>query len=235
MTSVTGDCPKVRTALLVLGFAFGGVSAASAAEPTVIYTLDQDFMYTQGCFSQPGEMHQCLCPIAWAPEFSGTFGLTAVPGGDPLFDRFAISDIDWVVQLSGAIVITGSGIYEIGTDAHGNSVHRMTLELFFDGYGPVTFESGLVAGGDDDEPPAIDIPISDGFYCPGRRITVVASPDEPSPADVAPPGGDGVVDVIDFLAVVADWGLPGPRPTDIDGSGTVGIGDVLVLLAEWTA
>jgi hypothetical protein len=51
---------------------------------------------------------------------------------------------------------------------------------------------------------------------------------------VAPPGGDGVVDVLDFLAVVGDWGLPGPRPTDIDGSGTVGMGDVLILLAEWT-
>jgi hypothetical protein len=234
MTSMTRHCPKTRRALLVLGIAFAGVSAASADEPTILYTLDQDFAYTQGCFTQPGEIHQCLCPISWAQEFSGTFGLTAIPGGDPLFDMFAISDVDWVVGLSGDIEITGSGIYEIGTDAGGDPVQRMTLDLFFDGYGPVAFDSGLVAGGDDDFPPAINVPISDGFYCPGHRITVVASPGEPSPADVAPPGGDGVVDVIDFLAVVADWGLPGPRPTDIDGSGTVGIGDVLVLLAEWT-
>jgi hypothetical protein len=234
MTSATRHCPSAQTALLVLGTALGGASAASADEPTILYTLDQDFAYTQGCFTQPGEIHQCKCPIAWAQEFSGTFGLTPLPGGDPLFDMFAISDIDWVVGLSGDIVITGSGIYEIGTDAGGDPVQRMTLDLFFDGYGPVAFESGLVAGVDDDDPPVIDIPISDGFYCPGHRVTVVASPGEPSPADVSPAGGDGVVDVLDFLAVVADWGQPGPRPTDIDGSETVGMGDVLILLAEWT-
>jgi hypothetical protein len=234
MTSMTRRWAKARTAVLVLVIAFGGASAASADEPTILYTLDQDFMYTQGCFSQPDEIHQCLCPVGWAQEFSGTFGLTAVPGGDPLFDMFALTDIDWLVELSGEIEITGSGVYEIGTDAGGDPVQRMTLELFFDGYGPVVFESGLVAGGDDEYPPVINIPISDGFYCPGHRITVVASPGEPSPADVAPPGGDGVVDVLDFLAVVGDWGLPGPRPTDIDGSGTVGMGDVLILLAEWT-
>jgi hypothetical protein len=218
----------------VLGIAFGGVSAATADEPAVLYSLNDDFMYTQGCFTQPGEIHQCKCPISWAMEFSGTFGLTPLPGGDPLFDTFAITDLDWVVGVSGDIVITGSGIYEVGVDAGGDPVQRMTLELFFDGYGPVAFDSGLVAGGDDDYPPVIDIPISDGFYCPGHRITVVASPGEPSPADVAPAGGDGVVDVLDFLAVVGDWGMPGPRATDIDGSGTVGMGDVLILLAEWT-
>jgi hypothetical protein len=220
--------------MIVLGIAFGGVSAATADEPTVLYTLTDDFMYTQGCFNQPGEIHQCKCPISWAMEFSGTFGLTPLPGGDPLFDMYAISDIDWVIGLSGDIVITGSGLYEIGTDAGGDPVQSMTLDLFFDGFGPVGFESGLVEGGDADFPPEIGIPISDGFYCPGHRITVVASATGSSPADVAPAGGDGVVDILDFLAVLTDWGLAGPRPTDIDGSGTVGIGDVLVLLSEWT-
>ena len=66
-------------------------------------------------------------------------------------------------------------------------------------------------------------------------ITVAASTADSSPADVAPAGGDGIVGVLDFLAVVADWGLTGPRPTDIDESGTVDIGDILMLLGEWTA
>ena len=56
----------------------------------------------------------------------------------------------------------------------------------------------------------------------------------PNPADVAPPGGDGIVGVGDFLAVLADWGLAGPRPTDIDGSGVVGIDDFLAVLSAWS-
>ncbi|MHC4969134.1 MAG: hypothetical protein ACYTF4_11010 [Planctomycetota bacterium] len=234
MTSVTPKHrPYVRFGLVPLVAALGAASTAAADEPTTLYALDEDFEYMQGCFHQPGEWHQCLCPISWAQEFEGTFGLTAMPG-DPGFDTYAISDIDWVVSLNYDLEITGSGIYEIGTDAGGNPVHRMTLELYFDGYGPVWYKSGLVCGGDDDFPPRITIPISDGFYCPGRRITVGASAVELSPADVAPPGGDGIVGVLDFLAVVADWGLPGPRPTDIDGSGTVDLGDILILLGDWT-
>jgi hypothetical protein len=233
MTPISRNRQKRRLALLALGAVVGAVSAASADEPTVLYSLDEDFNYTQGCFHLPDDFHQCMCPISWAQEFEGTFGLTAVPGA-PDFDTYAISDIDWVVSVSGDIAITGSGLYEIGTDAGGDLVQRMTLDLYFDAFGPVTHESGLVKGGDDEFPPEITIPISDGFYCPGHRITVVASAVERSRADVAPPGGDGVVGVPDFLAVVADWGLTGPRPTDIDGSGTVGVGDVLAVLSEWT-
>ena len=62
---------------------------------------------------------------------------------------------------------------------------------------------------------------------------MAAAPAAAGPADVAPPGGDGVVGILDFLAVLGDWGLPGPRPTDIDDSGQVGIGDLLIVLAEW--
>jgi hypothetical protein len=110
----------------------------------------------------------------------------------------------------------------------------MTLELFVNGAGPVVFDSGLVPGGDSDFPPVIDIGIGDGFGCPGRRMSLTAAPDTPSPADVAPPGGDGAVGIQDLLAVLGDWGLAAPRVTDIDGSGWVGIGDLLIVLAEWT-
>ncbi len=43
--------------------------------------------------------------------------------------------------------------------------------------------------------------------------------------------GDGVVGIVDFLALLAQWGQVG-TPCDLDGSG-VGITDFLELLANW--
>ncbi|MHC4784763.1 MAG: hypothetical protein ACYTE6_02245, partial [Planctomycetota bacterium] len=43
--------------------------------------------------------------------------------------------------------------------------------------------------------------------------------------------GDGAVGVVDFLAMIAGWGLPGP--CDFDGDAKVGITDFLILLANW--
>jgi len=50
-----------------------------------------------------------------------------------------------------------------------------------------------------------------------------------------PGGGDGVVDIIDFLSVLAEWGSGGPFDCDIDGNGIVGIGDLLHVLINWGA
>ena len=50
--------------------------------------------------------------------------------------------------------------------------------------------------------------------------------------------GDEVVDVADLIAVLAAWGAcPDPPlvcPADLDESGTVAIGDLLVVLSNWT-
>ena len=51
----------------------------------------------------------------------------------------------------------------------------------------------------------------------------------PCPADV---NGDGVVDVLDLLALLAAWGNPG-GPEDINGDGIVDVLDLLELLASW--
>ena len=52
------------------------------------------------------------------------------------------------------------------------------------------------------------------------------------PGDV---NGDGVVDILDLLQLLGDWGAcPPPCPSDIDGSGTVDILDLLDLLANWS-
>ena len=45
--------------------------------------------------------------------------------------------------------------------------------------------------------------------------------------------GDGFVDAVDFLALLAAWGPNPGHPADIDGDGTVGSIDFLALLAAW--
>jgi hypothetical protein len=52
----------------------------------------------------------------------------------------------------------------------------------------------------------------------------------PCPADI---DGDGVVNVNDFLALLAAWGPNPGHPADINGDGTVGVNDFLELLAAW--
>ena len=45
--------------------------------------------------------------------------------------------------------------------------------------------------------------------------------------------GDGTVGTNDLLLLLASWGACGGCPADLDGDGTVGTGDLLVLLAAW--
>ncbi len=45
--------------------------------------------------------------------------------------------------------------------------------------------------------------------------------------------GDGSVGILDLLAVLAAWGTDPGGPPDFDGDGTVGILDLLTLLANW--
>ncbi len=45
--------------------------------------------------------------------------------------------------------------------------------------------------------------------------------------------GDGSVGILDLLALLAVWGSDPGGPPDFDGDGTVGILDLLTLLANW--
>ncbi len=46
--------------------------------------------------------------------------------------------------------------------------------------------------------------------------------------------GNGSVGVADLLALLAAWGpVPTPDPPDFDGDGFVGVSDLLVMLANW--
>ena len=45
--------------------------------------------------------------------------------------------------------------------------------------------------------------------------------------------GDGSVGILDLLALLAAWGTTPDGPPDLDGDGSVGIVDLLILLSDW--
>ena len=53
------------------------------------------------------------------------------------------------------------------------------------------------------------------------------------PSDIAPPGGDGAVNVTDLLALLGAWGPNPGHAADINGDGNVNVTDLLALLAAW--
>ncbi len=62
-------------------------------------------------------------------------------------------------------------------------------------------------------------------------LVQVAQPVMPSDLD-----GDGIVGMVDFLALIAAWGSCsdcGTCPADFDGDCSVGILDLLILLGNW--
>lgn len=81
---------------------------------------------------------------------------------------------------------------------------------------------------------------------PGIDRFVVTADDGIRPVILAPnapyqyyePGdtdGDGIVGVVDLLALLGTWGpCPTPCPTDLDGDGAVTVVDLLALLAGWS-
>jgi hypothetical protein len=61
--------------------------------------------------------------------------------------------------------------------------------------------------------------------------TLIVVEGQAEPADI---NGDGVVDVQDLLALLAEWGGTS-GPADINGDGIVDVQDLLALLAAWTS
>lgn len=56
---------------------------------------------------------------------------------------------------------------------------------------------------------------------------------EPCQGDVAPPGGDGVVNVDDLLAVIGSWGPCAGCDADVDGNNVINVDDLLSVIGAW--
>jgi hypothetical protein len=71
------------------------------------------------------------------------------------------------------------------------------------------------------------------------NISVTIGTVAPCPADIAPPGGNSIVNVEDLLAVIAAWGAcidPRSCPADIapvGGNDVVNVEDLLAVISAW--
>ncbi len=77
--------------------------------------------------------------------------------------------------------------------------------------------------------------VNDGGFCCSTEICVTIPDCTPAtlPSDL---DGDGIVGMVDFLALLAAWGSCsdcGTCPADFDGDCSVGILDLLILLGNW--
>ncbi len=76
-----------------------------------------------------------------------------------------------------------------------------------------------------------DLDVVAGLYNQDGTGAVVWWAARVCPADCAPEEPDGMVGILDFLALLAAWGAA--SVCDLDGDGVVGILDLLDLLASW--
>ncbi len=115
--------------------------------------------------------------------------------------------------------------------------------------GPMIFDAdGIVAGGKYSQP-STGLPFGKGFvigpdlivelplfgHHPHRIIDKIYELLAEMP--IGDIDGDGLVDVVDLLALLGAWGPctdPGDCPADLNGDGTVDVIDLLVLLGNWS-
>lgn len=72
--------------------------------------------------------------------------------------------------------------------------------------------------------------IGHGGFFTNAWIVTLDVPVPSCPADVAPAGGDGVVNAADLSVLLGAWGTPA---VDLDGDGVAGASDLAILLGAW--
>jgi hypothetical protein len=102
------------------------------------YTLGSDSQLDDGC--RP----PCMCPFFFAGRIEGRFELTLVDRG-PLFDTYALTDIDWTVPQLG-VTLHGRGEYRIGGEVFLGQY--LTLDLVGSNGREYHLESGDPRGAD---------------------------------------------------------------------------------------
>ena len=112
----------------------------------------------------------------------------------------------------------------------------MTWNTIDGGGGSSTGPGGLELDGTIGQPDANMVPLTAGTlqlvggFWPGAGPAV-----NPCPSDIAPSGGNGVVNVADLLAVITSWGAcpPGSCPADINHDNVVNVADLLAVINAW--
>ncbi len=101
--------------------------------------------------------------------------------------------------------------------------------------GGITQATFTSSGGAVGEELCFTVLVNDGGFCCTTEICVTIPDCAPAalPSDL---DGDGIVGMVDFLALIAAWGTCsdcGTCPADFDGDCSVGILDLLILLGNW--
>jgi hypothetical protein len=134
----------------------------------VFYKLGVGSTFQRGCFPP------CMCPVGISAPVRGTFLLTPA-GSDPLFEYYAVTDVNWKTRLADGTVIpiTGAGTFKIGGEFA--LTEQLSLDLAVGTDPPQHFDSGLVV-------PTVPLPLIDltvsihGVYCFDTVITLHSRP-----------------------------------------------------------
>jgi hypothetical protein len=169
-------------ALVALAALLGAGTARAQVLDPVLYSLAKGAMFEYGCHDP------CACPIVYSGPMTGGFTLLRT-GIDPLFEHYAMSNIDWVYTQSDGSTgpplahhVRGSGTFDYGGEVA--ITERMTLDVSFDGAAPRHFDSGTVVARVGF--PAIDIDVH--WNLVGCRDSILRVVSKPGGVDAVTPG-----------------------------------------------
>lgn len=109
------------------------------------------------------------------------------------------------------------------------------------GTGPLIDLKSYIEGNGGTVPAGVSLEVCQAISKDGRKIighsfaagAWLVTIEPACTADLAPPGGDGVVNVSDLLFLFANWGEAASNPADLSGDGVVNVSDLLILFANW--
>jgi hypothetical protein len=128
--------------------------------------------------------------------------------------------ISWK-ETTDRVAVTYDGVAEYSN----TGANTFQIELFFNGEIHITWTDITASDG--------IVGLSDGNGVPPDFLEMDFSAAGPCPVPCPPDvNGDGIVDVLDLLNVLAAWGAVG-GPEDINGDGIVDVLDLLELLGAW--
>ena len=238
------------TATTTMGVLASGVGNADVSGPTSVFSSG-----VQMIVGSLGQATLTLQDGGTASAPSIVIGAAGVATGNGLLDGDVQNDGVVAPGLSaGALTVDGTF-----TQGPGGS-----LSIQLGGLSPVTQHDQMIVTGAAILDGRLVVRLIDGFVpLPGDEFTILEAasvtgvfdavdansaydvlynPDSVVLQFVGPfllgdLDGDGDVDIVDFLALLAAWGTcpaTASCPADLNGDGDVGINDLLLLLANWT-
>jgi hypothetical protein len=171
--------------------------------------------------------------ISWEPEFLHLLGLDETDAVPLFFSDFPTGNPSGLNESNPPQ--DGDGIYiawsMLGSPIAVTPEGTLLTTFVFE---PVNPTPGTTIDIPDPNDPPADTIVYDGTI-PNLDVTgtLTGASVEIEPCCPADFNGDCLVNVVDFLILLAAWGTDPGGPPDIDGNGVVNVNDFLLLLAAW--